>query len=597
MIGKSKWSVGTLMAALVSVTLCLALFGSPTVAYGQPGWAARDKAAEGKDAKATKDHPAGFDSRNSPVREPVQTRQQAPVRVQERSWNSIRSDRAPVASSQRKFSREVTSSSAPRPGGSDSNRDSQIPARRQSGWMPNNRAPSASGEQPSTRGGATQLERRAGWGSGDSRTTLPSGTRPGWGRGDRVPPGTTERRSGWGSGDSKTTLPSGTRPGWGRDDRVPPGTTERRAGWGNSDSRTTLPSGTRPGWGSGRQPGAATDRTPADSNTGWAAPHRPGTAGATGWAGMVTPRDAQPRQRLDVEQRLPTAPVAPARQRTITVETGWRGRVHNEVRRVPEPLSGWSAARQSAFSVGLDIRHQNTSLWFSFSSYRDHWGDPGYFYHYRPYGDYGKAVSIHYYYPCYYYRPGPVFFDPYRPYHGCYYPAPFCSYGWFSFWLPASVVIIERPVVVTDSYWFDDSDYRDDYSVPDSARNAMSDIRDAWLDNRPELIQDHLQQYGKIRIYFQGRYAYSINGEDYYQMVQDAFSTLETERFDLGRMRARSRDEIFISARHEFVDPDGGSRTVQLGYTLRRSNGTWYIVAVDSSSRYLEIRDNQYRDD
>jgi catechol 2,3-dioxygenase-like lactoylglutathione lyase family enzyme len=206
-------------------------------------------------------------------------------------------------------------------------------------------------------------------------------------------------------------------------------------------------------------------------------------------------------------------------------------------------------------------------------------------------------VSIYYYYPCYYYRPGVVFFDPYRPYNNYYYPTPFCTYGWFSFWLPASVVIIERPPAVIATYLVDNSGYdADSYSVPDSARNAVADIRDAWLDNRPELIQDHLQQYGKIGIYFQGRYAYSINGEDYYQMVQDAFSTLQTERFELGRISGRSRDEVFVSARHDFVDPDGQRRTVQLGYTLHRTSGTWNITAVDSSSRYLEIRDNQGRD-
>jgi hypothetical protein len=285
------------------------------------------------------------------------------------------------------------------------------------------------------------------------------------------------------------------------------------------------------------------------------------------------------------------------RQRTISVETGWRGRVRTEVRRVPEPLSGWSAARHSQFSAGLDIRHGNTSLWFSFSNYRQHWGNPGYCYNYRPYDYHRPAVSIFYYYPWYYYRPGPVIFNPYRPYYDYYYPSPFCTYGWFPFWLPASVVIIEPRVVLIDAYWSDGGYrggyYADEYPVPESARNAIMDIRDAWLDGRPELIQDHLQQYDTVRIYFQGRYAYSITGEDYYQMVQDAFSALRTDRFELGTAQSRSRDEVFVSATHDFVDPHGDRQSVRLGYTLRRSDGAWYIAAVDSSSRYLEITDER----
>jgi len=592
MIGKSKWSVGALITAFASVTFCLALLGPPTVAYSQPAWAARDRAAEDKDTKTAKDHYAKVDSRNSAsrekVREPAQGWQRGPAQVQERSRNSSRSDRGLATSSEPNATWGRTSSSVRRSGWGSGNRDSRISSERQSGWTRSDPAPSASNDRNSSWGRATQSERRSGWGSGNRDSRISSERQSGWTRSNPAPSASndrnsswgratrSERRSGWGSGDSKTTLPSGRQPGWDRGDRMPTANTERRSGWG-TDNRHS----------------AGTDRTPVDSESGWTGRQRTDTTGATSWRGTIARRNPQSPKTMDREARLPKATAATTRQRTITVETGWKGRVHTQVRRVPYPPSGWSAARRSEFSVAVDIRHHNTSLWLGFSSYRRNWGDPGYLYQYRPYGEYGHSVSIHYYYPCYYYRPGPIFFDPYRPYYDYYYPAPFCTYGWFSFWLPASVVIIERPVVVTDNYWSDDSGYYTDYySVPDSARDAMGDIRDAWLDNHPELIQDHLQQYGKIRIYFQGRYAYSISGEDYYQMVQDAFSTLQTERFGLARMRARSGDEVFVSAQHEFVDPDGHRHTVQLRYTLHRSGGTWYITAVDSSSRYLEIRGN-----
>jgi len=423
--------------------------------------------------------------------------------------------------------------------------------------------------QPYTSGGTGS--RTPGWQGWERRTGQPN--RPptaGWRSGstgdkDMIWPRrsdpTAERKptssNGWEQG-SRGTGTSTWQPR--RTDPQPesrPKPTETRIGW-QQGNRGTIASTWQP-----RRTDPTPERKPTPGTSTWQRPGhtQPGTNGT---------------------------PATTAGPHPGTFRGGWER--STRVLPQPKPASGWTVGRPSTFTGDRDWRSHHAGLWDRFSHYRRDWGEPHYFYRYVPFG-HSRPIEIHYYYPCYYYRPGPVIFYPYRPYHFGYYPAPFCSYGWFSFWLPASVVIIERTVVLDDDYWYPGRD--SSYPVPDSARDAMADIRDAWLDNRPELIQDHLQQYGNVRIYFRGRYAYSIVGEDYYQMVQDAFSILDTERFELGRMHSHARDEAFVQARHTFYDPEGDRRTVEVGYTLRRMDGNWYITAVDSSSDYMEVRDNR----
>jgi hypothetical protein len=238
-----------LISALVSATFLLGLFNSSPVAYGESRWMTSSKAAQDKDAKATKDRPAKIDSKDSPMRQQLRPsaagRQLIPAQAQDSSWNRGRSGQGPVASSQLRVARGPTSSPGQR-----------------SGW----------GERLPTLGRVTQPEQRSAWAS-NSKTTLSQVKQPASSK-DRTPSATMERRSGW-SSDSKTTLSQVKQPAWSKD-RTPSATIERRSGW-SSDQRQS----------------ATADRTSADSRPGSSARQRTDTTGAAGWRDAVAQRDTQ----------------------------------------------------------------------------------------------------------------------------------------------------------------------------------------------------------------------------------------------------------------------------------------------------------------
>jgi hypothetical protein len=200
----------------------------------------------------------------------------------------------------------------------------------------------------------------------------------------------------------------------------------------------------------------------------------------------------------------------------------------------------------------------------------------------------GRSIVVGFYYPYYWSDPYWLAFH----YPG-YYPSIYHYWGWCPGWVqPARVYYVptEYVYVPVTPYRY----YYTGYAVDDlGARQAIGDIRRAWLNSEVTPLAAHLTDRLDIRVYFDGEYEYTTSTEDYYTMTVDAMATTQTVAMDFDNPIWISSHEVFYTGRHIFYDPNGARQTVYVSYRLRRLGADWYIVAVGSSLRPIR---HQYQD-
>ncbi len=159
-------------------------------------------------------------------------------------------------------------------------------------------------------------------------------------------------------------------------------------------------------------------------------------------------------------------------------------------------------------------------------------------------------------------------------YHRGYYPAVYVLWGWCPGWiLPARV-------------HYTVFDYLDRRPAPRDYRGvdrAVDDLQTAWTDGDLELIDNYLTDDVKVRIYFNGKYSYSLAIEDFRQMTADALASTKTTAIRFNQPIWLAPREVFISGHQLFLDPEGGEHQMYISYRLRRLGSSWYIVAFGSS--------------
>ena len=132
------------------------------------------------------------------------------------------------------------------------------------------------------------------------------------------------------------------------------------------------------------------------------------------------------------------------------------------------------------------------------------------------------------------------------------------------------------PVVIREGYYLDRRTTSElDY--------ALSDIRDAWLNGRSDLIADHVRNGRQIAVLLDGRYDYSIEPDDYVQMTTDAIDQMQTVSFTWESVRQRTDGAFTAFAKHTYRDSDGTVKTIYVSYTLRSIGGSYIIEEVGSS--------------
>lgn len=128
-----------------------------------------------------------------------------------------------------------------------------------------------------------------------------------------------------------------------------------------------------------------------------------------------------------------------------------------------------------------------------------------------------------------------------------------------------------RPIRSYSSYYsYNDLDY------------AIQDLVDAFERQDRRAISRLVPLRSRVDILIDGRYAYSMDSDAFYELMLDNIYQSDTRRYNIVSVR-RNRGEVEIVARHDFVDPWGRSDSVYHEYRLRESGRGYEITAFGSS--------------
>ena len=164
------------------------------------------------------------------------------------------------------------------------------------------------------------------------------------------------------------------------------------------------------------------------------------------------------------------------------------------------------------------------------------------------------------------------------------------AYFYFGFFPYMETVRIHIAPYLTISYVKRTTgNYRNGYYLSSNTEldYALSDIRDAWLNGRADLIGRHISSYQTIAVLLDGSYDYSLDASDYNDMTADAIDKIQTVSFTWQETRERANGDFTAFGKHVYRDDSGRTKTVYVSYTLRRDGGDYTIVEVGSSDRPL----------
>lgn len=158
--------------------------------------------------------------------------------------------------------------------------------------------------------------------------------------------------------------------------------------------------------------------------------------------------------------------------------------------------------------------------------------------------------------------------------------------------LPA-YILLER-IVYVDSHRCDfneGDDYRwaryDDFDRDQSGSygeldRAVQDIVHAFERQDTRALGRVVSRSSRVGIWVDGRYSYSLNSDDFYDLMQDNIRGTSTSRYDVRSVR-RTRDGATVTARHTFYDSWGGHETITHRYKLNRDHSGYYITDFETS--------------
>ena len=169
----------------------------------------------------------------------------------------------------------------------------------------------------------------------------------------------------------------------------------------------------------------------------------------------------------------------------------------------------------------------------------------------------------------------------------------------------------------------------------DSYQATFGDIARTWTSGDVKPLRRHVRGSDtRLSVFLNRKYSYSIASGDFVQITRDALDRLQTTSFTFTRLRKAKNGDVTAYGTHVYRtsgdagaavgtprtdggDADGGTvpfdngadgtdsnsdaapydrsgdpaggeqKTVYVSYTLRRTDGKWYIVAVDSSASPL----------
>ncbi|MEQ1934324.1 MAG: hypothetical protein ABL962_10675, partial [Fimbriimonadaceae bacterium] len=95
---------------------------------------------------------------------------------------------------------------------------------------------------------------------------------------------------------------------------------------------------------------------------------------------------------------------------------------------------------------------------------------------------------------------------------------------------------------------------------------------------------DSLVGRNRVNVYLDGSYAYSLNSNDFYDLMMDNIYGTRTERYEISRVY-KNRNGAEVRAKHHFIDAFGRSQCVIHTYQLEEYRGEYTITDFSSGTR------------
>lgn len=130
----------------------------------------------------------------------------------------------------------------------------------------------------------------------------------------------------------------------------------------------------------------------------------------------------------------------------------------------------------------------------------------------------------------------------------------------------------------TRSYWYDSAARRSELDY------ALDDLVNAWEDSNRRSLNRLVPDRGSIGIYVDERYNYSLNADDFYDMLLDNIQSARTRQYDILSVKTY-RNEARVVAVHEYIDPWNRRDRVYHVYRLVNDGYGYQIADFGTSDR------------
>jgi hypothetical protein len=105
---------------------------------------------------------------------------------------------------------------------------------------------------------------------------------------------------------------------------------------------------------------------------------------------------------------------------------------------------------------------------------------------------------------------------------------------------------------------------------------ALDDLVTAFERGDVRLVSRMIPRRGGVNVYMDGSYAYSVQADDFYDMIADNIQSTRTSRYTILDVRT-DRDRATIRARHDYQDPWGRRMSVFHTFHLERERNDLVI--------------------
>ncbi len=146
-------------------------------------------------------------------------------------------------------------------------------------------------------------------------------------------------------------------------------------------------------------------------------------------------------------------------------------------------------------------------------------------------------------------------------------------------WVGSTYYWASRP----SSYQYDSYD-RYDYRRDRDLDYALDDLVAAFEQRDSDAVDRLAPRRGRVNIYMDSRYNYSLESADFYNMYKDSVDSTRTRRYEILSIRWNGRNAARVRARHIYEDPWGRESSVVHTYYLEKDRRDYVIREFGTSN-------------